>query len=180
MESALLSKDISKKERKKAIVLLAKARIPKNFPKDKALEYLRLKYQSEIGAEFDSNRLKELEEEMANWFKDPSKNPFHSNLINLAEELYFALGFTTDFAYEEIGEPRLIDVLNRLLEKKFSTIIIVPLDYLDEPSEYTLKIIEDFKQKHGVEIHLAWPYKIGLQADFIATHALSFMKGLYQ
>ncbi len=182
MEATLLGikEEVIKKEAKKAILLLAKGKIPKDFPKDKALEYLRLKYSQEIGTEFDLIKLKELEEEIINWPRNPDNDPTHFNLLSLAEELSLVLGFTVDFAYEEIGEPQLIKVLNKFLRNNFSIIIVVPLDYLNGPNENTLRILNDFRNKYEVEIYLAWPYKTALQADFIATHVLSFLRSLYR
>lgn len=182
MEATLLKtkEEMIKKERKKSIVLLCRGNIPKDFPKDKLIEYLSLKKSYELGLDCDVEKLRKLEEELLNWPRSLENDPGYINILNLAEELRFILGFHVEFAFEDNCRPSLSEVLASLVSRGFYNILIVPLDYINGISESTIKIIEDFKTKNSLEINIAWPFKLGLQADFIATHVLSFMRKQYQ
>ncbi|MDT7891479.1 MAG: hypothetical protein RQ952_01925 [Thermoproteota archaeon] len=178
MEATLLKskEETIRREKKKAILLLSKGYIPKDYPKEKLLEYFILKLNYELNKNVDENKLKELENEIINWPRNPNNDPSYFNLINLREELYFVLGFNVEFAFEEYCAPRVKDAIFNLLSKGYSSIIIVPIDYIVGINERTLKEIEEIKNSKEIEIQIAWPYKLGLQADFIATHLLSFLR----
>jgi len=119
---------------------------------------------------------KGLENEIINWPRTPNNDPSYFSLINLREELYFVLGFNVEFAFEEYCAPSIRDAIFNLLSKGYSSIIIVPIDYIAGINAKILKEIEEIKKSKDIDIQIAWPYKLGLQADFIATHILSFLR----
>jgi len=166
--------ELMKKEKRRAIILVSKGSIPKDFPKEKIMEYLSLKFEVSKGG--DMKRMKELEEELKKWPRNPENDPAYFAIINLCEELRFVLGYETQFAFENYCSPSLEETLQEIIRKGYTSIIVVPLDFLTGLDENSLNIIEKIKNENFVEISIAWPYKIGHQADFIATHILSFIR----
>lgn len=177
MEAAVLTREQTlKKDKKKAIILLSQGMIPKDYPKEKAFEFLSLKLSLDFKGFTDLGKLKILSEEIKNWPRNELNDPLYYSLKVLAEELYYALGFNVEIAFEDLCNPSFKDVIDSLIKKGFYYIIVVPVNYLLEPSEEINKIIKEQSIKHEVEIILAWPYKQGLKADFLASHVLNYVR----
>jgi ABC-type uncharacterized transport system ATPase subunit len=67
-ESGLLLKEKETlKEKRIPLILLAKGNIPKDYPKDKLLEYYNLKFNLELGKEVNKSEFEMLNEEIKRW-----------------------------------------------------------------------------------------------------------------
>src|SRR5579875_1335490 len=117
-----------KREKRKAILLVGKGNPPKDYPKEKFLEYIKLKFNLEKIDEASRKRFEELDQEIKKWPRNANNDPSYFNIVNLCEELRYALGFVTDFAFENYCSPTLSEAIYDLISRGFYSIIVVPID----------------------------------------------------
>jgi len=176
MEVTLQKEEEIVKPKRIGVILLSKGKIPSDYPKDKAFEYLLQKLYQNFGLNYDSEKLKRLELEIKNWKRDEYNDPLYSRILNIAKELSFLSGYQVEVAFENLSYPDLEEAFQNLLFRNINKIIILPLYFLEELDERILKEIEKMKEKYKVEIILAWPVDISLQVDYLMGVLIKYIK----
>jgi hypothetical protein len=171
----LLKEKETLKEKRIPLILLAKGNIPKDYPKDKLLEYYNLKFNLELGKEVNKSEFEMLNEEIKRWQRNENNDPSYFMLLNLAEKINLTGKYLAEIAFEEFCYPDISEAILSLALRGYKFIIVIPIDYLSGISQETFNKIEELKSKLNVEIVVAWPYSLTLLLDFIREHLYTFM-----
>ncbi len=158
------------------VILLANGQLPLDYPSDKALIYMNLKNELAFKHSTDLEKLQALAEEIKHWPRNEQNDPYYYKLLELVNELRFTVNFVIDVAFKDFCFPDLKSSILNMVSMKVLNILIVPLDFLSDPTDLVMKVLNEIKLDDFVNIQLLWPYDLSLQVDFITEHLLRYMR----
>jgi len=159
---------------KPVIVLAMHGSIPKDFPQEEKLEFLKLHSQIDNLPEEKRKTIQarhdELDEKMRNWPRSVQNDKFHFSSNQIAVSLEKASGSTVMVGYNEFCAPNLTQALEDAVEKAETQVLVITPMMTQGGIHAEFEIPDEIKQVQekypDKKISYVWPFDTDDIADF--------------
>ncbi len=163
------------------IVLAMHGAIPKNFPQDEKIEFLKLHSQIENIPESQrvsiQDRHDELDKKMREWPRTIENDKFHFSSNQIAEALSKESGNEVVVGYNEFCSPDLKVALRDSASRADQVLVMTPMmtqggihSEVEIPEEIE-KVKLEFPDK---QLHYVWPFEVADIAHFFTDQIKKF------